>query len=280
VKRACRFLLIAVFTVLLPACSTVRFVYDNAETYLRWRVDLYLDLEGAMADELDERIAAFMAWHRAQALPKYAQLLDDARRRVERRLQPADLVWGYDAVVAQAREGLRAAAERGAPLLDRLGPREIANLERRIAEDNRRFARENLRGSERERRKRRTERNVERLEDWVGKLSQAQHQRVAQYSERAPLLDEHRERDHKRIQAELLAILRAKEAKKRLPDWAANYDRGREPAYVAALEAARKEYFAMALDIDRSLTPEQRSRVTGELRRYADEFRSLAQVRR
>ena len=279
-KRACRFLLIAVFTVLLPACSTVRFVYDNAETYLRWRVDLYLDLEGAMADELDERIAAFMAWHRAQALPKYAQLLDDARRRVERRLQPADLVWGYDAVVAQAREGLRAAAERGAPLLDRLGPREIANLERRIAEDNRRFARENLRGSERERRKRRTERNVERLEDWVGKLSQAQHQRVAQYSERAPLLDEHRERDHKRIQAELLAILRAKEAKKRLPDWAANYDRGREPAYVAALEAARKEYFAVALDIDRSLTPEQRSRVTGELRRYADEFRSLAQVRR
>ena len=29
-----------------------------------------------------------------------------------------------------------------------------------------------------------------------------------------------------------------------------------------------------------SLTPEQRSRVTGELRRYADEFRSLAQARR
>jgi len=276
VKSVCTFLL----AVLLSGCSTVRLVYDNAETYLRWRAATYLDLEGAMADELDERIAAFMAWHRAQALPKYAQLLDDARRRVERRLQPADLVWGYDAVVAQAREGLRAAAERGAPLLDRLGAREIANLERRIAEDNRRFARENLRGSERARRKRRTERNVERLEDWVGKLSQAQHQRVAQYSERAPLLDEHRERDHKRIQAELLAILRAKEAKKRLPDWAANYDRGREPAYVAALEAARKEYFAMALDIDRSLTPEQRSRVTGELRRYADEFRSLAQARR
>jgi len=279
VKRVCRFLLIAVFTSVLAACSTVRFVYDNAETYLRWRVALYLDLDGAMADELDERIAAFMAWHRAQALPKYAQLLDDARRRVERRLQPADLVWGYDAVVAQAREGLRAAAERGAPLLDRLGAREIANLERRIAEDNRRFARENLRGSERERRKRRTERNVERLEDWVGKLSQAQHQRVAQYSERAPLLDEHRERDHKRIQAELLAILRAKEAKKRLPDWAANYDRGREPAYVAALEAARKEYFAMALDIDRSLTAQQRTRALGELHRYTDDFRTLARAR-
>jgi hypothetical protein len=279
VKRVCTFLLVAVFTVLLTACSAVRLVYDNAETYLRWRVALYLDLEGEMADELDERIAAFMAWHRAQALPKYAQIFDDARRRFERHLQPADLVWGYDAVIAQAREALRAAAERGAPLLDRLGPREIANFERRIAEDNRRFAKENLRGSERERRKRRTERNVERLEDWVGRLSQAQHQRVAQYSERAPLLEELRDRDHKRLQTELLAILRAKEAKKRLPDWAASYDRGREAAYLTALEVARKEYFAMALDIDRSLSPEQRARAVNELRRYADEFRSLAQAR-
>jgi hypothetical protein len=266
--------------LLLSGCSTVRLVYDNAETYLHWRAATYLDLEGAMAEELDERIAAFMAWHRAQALPKYAQLTEEATRRFERRLQSADLVWGYDAIIAQARESLRAAAVQGAPLLDQLTPQQIAHLERRLAEDNRRFQRENLRGSERERRRRRTERNVERLEDWVGKLSRAQLDRVAQYSERAPLLDDLRDRDHKRLQAELLAIVRAKEAKKRLPDFAANYDRGREAAYVAALEAARKEYFAMALDIDRSLTSPQRARAAGELRRYAGDFRTLAGERR
>ena len=121
---------------------------------------------------------------------------------------------------------------------------------------------------------------MERLEDWVGRLSQAQRERVKQYSERAPLLDEFRDRDHKRIQAELLAIVRAKEAKKRLPDWAANYDRGREPAYVAAVEAARKEYFAMALDLDRGLSAPQRARAAGELRRYAGDFRTLAGERR
>jgi hypothetical protein len=257
----------------------VRLVYDNAETYLRWRAALYLDLDSAMGDELDERIAAFMAWHRAQALPKYAQLADEATRRFERKLAPADLVWGYDAILAQARESLRAAALEGAPLLDRLSPREIAHLEKRLGEDNRRFARENLRGSERERRRRRTERNVERLEDWVGRLSQAQRDRVAQYSERAPLLDEFRERDHKRIQAELLALLRTKEANPRLPELAANWERGRDPAYVAALEASRKEYFAMALDIDKSLSPQQRARAAAELRRYADDFRTLAHER-
>ena len=277
-KSVCRFLLAVIFTLALCGCSTVRLVYDNADTYLHWRAQHYLDLDGAAADELDDRIASFMAWHRSQALPKYAQIADDAQRRFERRLAPADLDWGYDAAITQAREALRAAAERIAPLLDRLTPQQIANLERRLADDNRRFARENLRGAERERRKRRTERNVERLEDWVGRLSRAQAERVARYSERAPLLDEHRDRDHRRLQGEFLAIVRAREAKKRLADFAANWDRGRDPAYSAALEASRKEYFAMALDIDRSLSAEQRSRAAGELRRYADEFRALARA--
>jgi hypothetical protein len=265
--------------LLLPGCSTVRLVYDHADTYLHWRATHYLDLDGEMADELDERIAAFMTWHRAQALPKYATILDDAARRMEKHLTPADLVWGYDAIMTQARESLRMAAVQGAPLLDRLSPQQIANLERRLGEDNRRFARENLRGSVEERRKRRTERNVERLEDWVGRLTRAQVERVAQYSERAPLLDDFRDRDHKRLQGELLAMLRAHEAKKRLPDFASAWDRGRDPAYAAALDASRKEYFAMALDIDRSLTPQQRSRALAELRRYADEFRTLSHGR-
>ena len=261
---------------LLAGCSAVRLVYDNADIYVRWRAAHYLDPDEAQAEELDERIAAFMAWHRTHSLPKYAQIADDARRRLERQLQPDDLVWGYDAVVAQLREDMRAAAQNMAPLLDRLTPQQIAHFERRLAEDNRRFERENLRGGERERRKRRTQRNVERLEDWLGRLSRAQVERVAQYSERSPLLDELRDRDHKRLQAELLAILRARQATKRLPDFVANFDRGREPAYAAAIEAARKEYGAMVLDIDRSLTREQRSRASHDLARYAQEFRALA----
>lgn len=260
----------------LPGCSTLRLVYDNADTYLRWRASHYLDPDGEMSDELEERIAAFMAWHRSQALPKYAQLLDEAALRLDRHLAPADLVWGYDSVMTQARVGLRMAAVQGAPLLDRLNQKQIANLERRLAEDNRRFAKENLQGDERERRKRRVERNVERLEDWVGRLTKAQRERVARYSDRAPLLDDFRDRDHQRIQGEVLAIVRAHEAKKRLPEFAANWDRGRDPAYVAALEPARNEYFAMLLDLERSLTPEQRKRALAEVRRYADDFRTLS----
>jgi len=265
---------------LVCGCSTVRFAYDNAEAYLRWRLGSDLDVRGAMQDELEERIASFMTWHRAQALPKYARLADEAKRRFADGLTPEDLNWGYDSAMAQARESLRAGAERIAPLLDRLEVRQIEHLAARMAEENRRFGREYLRGSERQRRNRRAERNVERLEDWVGTLSQAQSDLVAHYSQRAPLLDEMRARDHQRLQAEMLRMLRAKQARARLPEFAEHFDRGRDPAYVAALDAARREYSAMALELDRSLSAEQRRRALDQLTRYADDFRALARERR
>jgi hypothetical protein len=260
---------------LFAGCSTVRLVYENAETYIRWRATDYLEVDGEMADKLDEAIAGFMSWHRANALPKYATVLDEAGRRFARGLGPADLDWGYDSVMMQAREGLRVAAGKIAPLLDRLTPAQVAHLERQFADDNRKFARENLRGGEGEQRKRRTERNVDRLEEWVGRLSQAQIDRVAQYSARAPLLDGLRDLDHKRLQGEILAMVRARQARSRLAELAANWERGRDPAYAAALAAARKEYFAMALDVDRSLSAKQRNRGLKKLRGYAEDLRQL-----
>ena len=271
-----RLSVICVTLSLIAGCSTIRLAYDHADTWLRWRAGHYLDVHGEQADELDQRIDAFRDWHRAKALPKYARLCEEAARRLGEGLSREDIVWGYDSLMAQARESLRAAAERIAPMLDRLSPEQLSYMERRFAEDNRKFARENLRGSEAERRKRRATRTAERLEDWVGTLSKTQLERVRQFSERAPLYYEMRDRDRKRLQGELLAMVRAREAQKRLPERAANFDQGRDPAYAAASKAARLEYYALLLDLDRMLSAEQRARAVGNLRRYANDFATLA----
>jgi hypothetical protein len=243
---------------------------------VRWKAGSYLNVQGDDAEELDDRIDEFHAWHRKNALPKYVNLAHEASRRFADGLSRQDLVWGYDSLRAQARESLRKGAELIAPLLDRLSPEQAAQIERRIAEENRQFRRDNLRGSERERRRKRAKYVVDRLEDWVGKLSQAQIERVREYAERAPMLDELRDVDRKRLQRDVMAIIRAREAQERLPERIANWERGREPAFVAALEAWREQYFAMLVDLDRSLTPEQRTRAMGHLRRYAEDFEALA----
>lgn len=259
----------------LSGCSATRLAYENADTFLRWRATSYLDVHGEAADGLDDAIDGFLAWHRAQALPQYARIADEAAKRVARGLSRQDLDWGYDSLVGQGRESVRSAAARVAPLLDRLDEEQIRHIEARFAEDNRKFAREYLRGSEQERRKRRLKRNVERMEDWVGSLSQEQEERMRQYSERAPIFDEHRDRDRKRLQAEFLSVIRAREAQKRLPEFAANWDRHRNPAYLAASAALLQELYAMLLELDRTLSLEQRAKAVARLRSFAEDFAAL-----
>jgi hypothetical protein len=276
VKSVLKVTLVFAAAWLLAGCTALRLAYDNADTYLLFRAKSYLDLDAKGSDELDERIDEFFAWHRKNALPQYARVSDEAAKRLAKGLSREDLVWGYDSLVAHARQSLRFAAERVAPLLDRLTPQQVAHMEKRFAEDNRKFAREYLRGSEAERRKRRARRLEERLEDWVGNLSSVQAEKVKQFSERTPLYDELRAKDRQRMQAEFVDMIRKREAQKRLPDWIANWERGRDPAHLAASERFRQEYLALLLELDKTLAPEQRNRAAATFRRYAEDFRVLA----
>lgn len=167
------------------------------------------------------------------------------------------------------------AAGEAAGLLDRLNPGQITHLEQRLAEDNREFAKEQVSGTMEERDKRRVKRNIERLEDWFGPLSEAQVARVQRYSARAPFSGELRDRDRKRRQAEFIAMLRARDAQRRLAPWAQDWEAGREPAYIEASRATRAEYFELLLDLDRTLAAEQRDHLTRRLKRYASLFESM-----
>jgi hypothetical protein len=262
---------------LLQGCSATRLAYSNADVFLRWQANSYLDFNGDQGEELERRIAAFLAWHRASALPQYARFAEEAGQRLARGLAREDLVWGYDAAKAQVRESLRAAGAEMGPLLDRLEPAQIDRLVRRFAEDNRKFAKEHLQGNVEQRRKRRLERNLERLEDWFGPLSEVQAERVRRYTERAPLaIDELRDRERKRLQAELVALLRAREAQRKLADWAQHWDRNRESAHLDAARALEAEAFDMMLDLDKTLTPAQREHALARLREYVADFESMA----
>ena len=271
-----RSVLIVLALVLLQGCSATRLAYDNADVFLRWQANNYFDFEGEQSEELDRNLAAFLAWHRATALPQYARLGEEAAARMLRGIKRQDLEWSYDAVRAQIREALGAAASEAAGLLDRLSPEQIDHFEQRLVEENRKFAKEQVQGTVEERHIRRVKRNLERLEEWFGPLSEAQAERVQRYGARAPLSAELRERDRKRRQAEFVGMLRAREAKRRLVPWAQDWEAGRAPAYAEASRATRAEYFDLLLDLDRTLATEQREHAVKRLKRFAGLFESLS----
>jgi hypothetical protein len=235
-------------------------------------------VHGEQAEELDASIDGFLDWHRAHALPQYAKLATEAAQRLEKGMSPEDLVWGYDSLMAQGRESLRTAATRIAPLLGKLDAGQIEHIEKRLAEENRRFGREYLRGTERARRERRAKRIAGRLEDWVGTLSEVQLERIRQYSEVAPLLAGMRDKDNRRLQAAGLELIRTRAAD-HMPEFVARWDSGRDPAYAAAIESTRSQLYAMLIDVNHTLTPEQRARAVANLRRYAADFQSLSEKR-
>ena len=263
---------------LLQGCSVTRIAYNHADVFLRWQAGYYFDFHDEQVEELDRNLAAFFAWHRAKALPQYARIGEEAAARMLRGVKRADLEWSYDAVRAQIREALGAAAAEAAGLLDRMGPEQIAHLERRLAEENRKFAKEQVEGTMEERHQRRVKRNLERIEEWFGPLSEAQAERVRRYSARAPFSAELRERDRKRRQAEFVAMLRTREATRRLAQWAQDWEAGREPAYAEASRATHEEYVQLLLDLDISLSAEQRERAAARLQRFAGLFDSIARA--
>ena len=273
-----RFALLAALgaAVLVAGCSVLRIAYEGADEYLRYRLDRYLDPQGDQVAELKASVEAFARWHRGHALPRYARLADEAGKRLARGLTPQDLDWGYDAVTAQVWESLRRAATDIAPLLDGLKPEQVERMREQFEEDNRKFARDFLRGTPGERKQKRMHRTVDRLEDWLGTLSPAQVERVRQFSERAPLTDELRSRDRRRWQGELLAMAKARSAQRELLEFAGNWERGRDPAFSEQVRASRAEFFALLIDLDRTLTPAQRRRAVERFGELALDFRSLA----
>jgi len=259
----------ALALALLAGCSAIEFAYNNADTWLRWQAARYVELEGGQAGEFEERLQAFLGWHRAEALPQYARLAEEAGARLARGASRGDLVWGYDALQAQAREGLQRAAGEVGDLLDGLTPAQIGQLERRFAERNREFARRWLEGTMQARRARRHERLEGFLQDWLGELDDAQREHVRRYNESAPLNGERRDLERRRRQAELLALLRARDSARGLAEWARGWPRA----------PGADDFLDMLAGLEPLLSAGQRARATARLRGYARNFTVLAAAR-
>ena len=86
-------------------------------------------------------------------------------------------------------------------MLDRLTPAQVAQIERRLRTRTASSSAITCAAANASGAASAPSSSSDRLEDWVGKLSQAQMERVREYAERMPLIDELRDRDRKRLQA-------------------------------------------------------------------------------
>jgi hypothetical protein len=277
-----RLLLLALFALIAAGCSSgVRIGYNQAEALVGWTLSDYVDFEPHQRELFAQRFRTLHEWHRREQLPEYARLLREARNRLEDGLTREDVDW----MVARSRGRLETLVERGADdaaeLLVSLTPEQVKELERSFARANQKLAQSWAIGRPAaEQQRRRAERLVAQVERFTGRLSREQVVRVVELSNAQPLNLEQRFAERQRRQRELIAALQSGRNRAEMAawfrQWAPNWERGRDPQYARAAQAADEQRAQTLTEIDRLLTPEQRRTAMERINRYAEDCVALS----
>ena len=239
-RRILLILVLAVAAATAGCGSVVRVAYNNGDVAARFKAHEYFDLHGEQSDRLKAQIARFHAWHRREELPRYAALFGDASARLAAGLTRADVAWAIAAVRERYRVTVEQAADEFAPVAATMDPDNLAALERKLAENTEQFARDFLSGD-------------------AAKQARA---------------------DRRRRQREFVALLRAHgkapDLAARLRDYLVNWERDRGAEHRRQARAWEDRLVTLIVDLDGSLTPQQRDHVVRRFAFFAAEARVLA----
>ena len=64
-----------VFAFVLAGCSANRFLYNRADTFVRWTIDDYVDLTSEQQKQFDADLDGLLEWHRRDELPLYRDFI-------------------------------------------------------------------------------------------------------------------------------------------------------------------------------------------------------------
>ena len=164
--------------LLLSGCSS-RFLYNNLDWLAYWFVDDYVDFHLEQKELFSPKIERLLAWHRAEALPEYLQLLTEVKSSVaERNLQSQQLARWLD----QAKEFWQEMILESEPLIlaaaDSASEKQIVqllrNLRQELEEKQQELDKDLLEKSQ----TRRQKKLEESFEKWLGSLSESQKMEI------------------------------------------------------------------------------------------------------
>jgi hypothetical protein len=169
-----RALLAVLALALLQACSAIKLAYNNVPEFGYWWLDAYVDFSDSQSLAVRADLARLLAWHRAEELPRLAELLQKAQRLAASDVTPAavcsmfaDIRQRLDAVTTQAEKPVVSLALS-------LNPNQLANIDKKFNKGNTEWRNEWLQVTAPERNDKRLKANVERAEEFYGKLEDRQ----------------------------------------------------------------------------------------------------------
>lgn len=277
------FLLTAI--VVLAACSSVKFAYNQGDTLLYWFVDAYVDLDSEQAPLVKEDIGQLIKWHRKTQLRDYSQFLTKAQTQLAGNITHADLKADYRDIKTRTELLAYKALPELADLALSVKPEQIANIEEKFTKNNDTYRKKFVAISNDKKQKQRYKKSMEQFELWFGSFSSEQEAILRKASDARPLdnqvwLDERIIRQKK-----IIGVLREIQAKKLgkeatvvllnslLKDIFGRFESPeRKPFFDAYIDSS----INLTLTAIRIATPTQKAHAQKRMQGWIDDFKVLA----
>lgn len=278
-RRVGRLLAVGIVVLTLTACGT-QFAYNRLDWFMHRYVSGQVSLDAEQSRELREYLDEFLVWHRRHELPRYADFLERLAAATAHPLSRDQFENGR----REVEDFMRASVSQGAPdaarWLRSLRPEQLEEMFANFAEKGRESRAEACARDPEERHEENVERMIGNVERWTGRLRASQRTlietRLAGFS-----VDDCG--DPEAVDGERNSFRAVVEEYRSQPDFAQRIavfitrpeSRG-DAEHRRAYEANRERFMQLLVDINRSLSPEQRARSVKRLRALVAEMRELA----
>lgn len=265
---------------LLAACSGAKVVYGQLDVLLPWYLRDYIDLDTGQRGQLQHSIDSLLAWHRESEVARYAAFFGELAAEATEPFAPGRLQAARLELDSFWDDIARQAAPAAATLLGTLSDAQVDELFQRIAREDRKVAKETLGRSDTERIERREKALRRQLERWVGRLDEDQRAMVAACAVELRADAEGwlasrvawREALRQAFADRHTPTRFAPQLERLFADGESFWD----PQYRERFEADRERVLRLLADVDRSLSPVQRSKMRERLERWALDLESIA----
>jgi hypothetical protein len=195
--------------LLITACSTVRFVYNQGDTLTRWWIDDHIGLTAEQEVITRELLEQQFWWHRTEQLADVSKTLEQLRSQLKRPLSTDE--------VNQFSEDLKkfiyAIAKKTTPdaakIFVTLQSNQIEVMQKRMQKGNEKFVKEWLPPSLEKQNKVRADKVIDRVEWLFGSINKEQAEKIRQHINNNPLDMNMVYQERLRRQSDLIKIVKS-----------------------------------------------------------------------
>lgn len=273
-------LLAVLFFSVASACSRIVYktAYRSADSLILGRIDKYFDLDSSQENFLSQRLHEHLVWHKRNEMPRYEIFLSEFRSRVSDGLTPVEVDWLYANFRTARVDLMNQIKPDTIDFLSTITPEQISHLENQFPDLNKELE-ETVALTPSERNDIRYKKLLESTSEWTGDLSENQRQRVQEVASRMPDFPPAQLQFRKIREKEVIDLLKSRPGRREIESkvnlWLVNVEAGYPAEYRRTVEQWNVQMKRLILDIDGSLSPEQRRAVIGRIDGFLQDVRDL-----